>query len=119
MGKEEVNHDLVDDVAKEVIAKGACDVVVVSLGANGAMLVSRDRVIHAIPPVVRRLSTVGAGDSMVAGMILRLSQGADLEDVLKYGVACGTAATINPGTELCRKEDVERLLPKIRLHPVH
>jgi 6-phosphofructokinase 2 len=117
VGKEEVNHDLVDDVARDIIAKGACEVVVVSLGGNGAMLVTKEKIVHAIPPVVKRLSTVGAGDSMVAGMVLALSQNKPLEEVLRFGVACGTAATINPGTELCKKEDVERLLPRVRSNP--
>jgi 6-phosphofructokinase 2 len=46
---------------------------------------------------------------MVAGMVLSLSRGKSYEDVLKYGVACGTAATMNFGTELCKIEDVERI----------
>ena len=63
-----------------------------------------------LPPVVKRKSTVGAGDSMVAGLVLCLSRGASLKEALCYGVASGTAATMNPGTELCKKEDVEKLL---------
>jgi 6-phosphofructokinase 2 len=55
------------------------------------------------------MSTVGAGDSMVAGIILSLSRGMALKEAMKYGVACGTAATLNPGTELCKLEDVEKL----------
>lgn len=119
VGKEEVNHDFVDDVAREIIAKGAGEVVVVSLGSNGAMLVTKDQIFHAVPPVVKRLSTVGAGDSMVAGMVLSLFQNKSLEEVLRFGVACGTAATINPGTELCKKEDVERLLPRVKTAPAY
>jgi 6-phosphofructokinase 2 len=46
---------------------------------------------------------------MVAGVVLSLSRGKDLRDALEYGVACGTAATMNPGTELSKPEDVERL----------
>jgi 6-phosphofructokinase 2 len=115
-GKEEISQDMVDDVAREIIGQNCCQIVVVSLGANGAMLVTKDEIFHAVPPVVKRLSTVGAGDSMVAGMVLSLYREEDLETVLRFGVACGTAATVNPGTELCSKDDVERLLSKVRLY---
>ncbi|MDZ4794055.1 MAG: 1-phosphofructokinase family hexose kinase [Bacteroidota bacterium] len=109
VGKEELNIELVDDVARTVIEKGKCEVVVVSMGPAGAMLVTKDMVQQIIPPAVIRKSTVGAGDSMVAGMVLSLSQNKNLIETVQYGVACGTAATINPGTELCRLEDAEHL----------
>ena len=56
---------------------------------------------------------MGAGDSMVAGFVLTLSQGNIIEDALRYGVACGTAATMNSGTELCNKKDGDALYQKI------
>ena len=67
-----------------------------------------------MPPKVTIHSTVGAGDSMVAGMVLALAKGWDLKDVLGYGVAAGTAATLNPGTELCKKEDTERIFKELK-----
>lgn len=54
-------------------------------------------------------STVGAGDSMVAGIVYSLANRSSLKQALQYGVACGTAATMNPGTELCHKRDADRL----------
>jgi 6-phosphofructokinase 2 len=109
VGKDEVSHESVDEIAKEIISRNCCQAIMVSLGSAGARLITKDEVIQVIPPVVKRLSTVGAGDSMVAGVILTLSRGMDLKEALKYGVACGTAATLNPGTELCKLEDVEKL----------
>lgn len=109
VGKDEVSHESVDEIAKEIISRNCCQAIMVSLGSAGARLITKDEVIQVIPPVVKRLSTVGAGDSMVAGVILSLSRGMDLKEALKYGVACGTAATLNPGTELCKLEDVEKL----------
>lgn len=109
VGKEELNIELVDDMAKIVIEKGNCEVVVVSMGPSGAMLVTRDIAQQIIPPAVIRKSTVGAGDSMVAGMVLSLSRNKTLLEAVQYGVACGTAATMNPGTKLCRPEDAEHL----------
>lgn len=115
VGKEEVHHEMVDDIARDIIKRECCQAVMVSLGAAGAMLITNDETIHAVPPVVKRLSTVGAGDSMVAGVVLSLSEGKSLKEALQYGVAAGTAATQNPGTELCKKQDVERLIRNIRI----
>ena len=64
-------------------------------------------------PKVDVKSTVGAGDSMVAGIVLYLSRGKDIFEAVQYGLACGTAATLNPGTELCKKEDADALFKQI------
>jgi 6-phosphofructokinase 2 len=109
VGQEEVTHEMIEMIAKDVIKRNCCQAVIVSMGAAGAMLVTESEVFHVVPPVVRRLSTVGAGDSMAAGIVLSLSRGKDLKEALRYGVAAGTAATLNPGTELCKLADVERL----------
>lgn len=99
--------------AKQVIEKGNCEVVVVSMGDAGALLVTKEKLIKFSPPPVKRKSTVGAGDSMVAGIVLKLSKDMSLEESVQYGVACGTAATMNAGTELCRLQDVEKLYKAI------
>jgi 6-phosphofructokinase 2 len=108
-GVEEIGADMVEPLAREIINKGNCEVVVVSLGAAGAMLVTRDKSERLPSPTVFKRSTVGAGDSMVAGMVLSLAQEKSLEEMVRYGIASGTAATMNSGTELCRKEDVDSL----------
>lgn len=114
VGSEEISTGMVDDVAATLIENGRSEVVLVSMGAAGAMLVTKQTVKQLSAPVVKRISTVGAGDSMVAGIIMGLSKGFSILESAKYGVASGTAATINPGTELCRLEDVERLYPLIK-----
>ena len=114
LAKEELNIELVDDAAKGVIEKGNCEVVVVSMGPAGAMLVTKEGALQIMPPAVKRKSTVGAGDSMVAGIVLSLTRNKSLTEAVQYGVACGTAATMNPGTELCRKEDAEHLYKLIQ-----
>ena len=81
----------------------------VSLGAAGACLVTREVVEHISAPAVKKHSTVGAGDSMVAGMVFALCQGWPVREAVRMGVACGTAATMNFGTELFHKTDAERL----------
>jgi 6-phosphofructokinase 2 len=114
VGKEEIHAELVDDVARELIDRGACAIVVTSLGPAGALLVTREEVLTIMPPVVKKRSTVGAGDSMVAGMVLSLLRGWPVAEAAKYGVASGTAATMNPGTELCHLSDVEKLFKLIK-----
>jgi 6-phosphofructokinase 2 len=109
IGVESLEMDLVDEAAIELVSKGKSDIVVVSMGPKGAILVTKDVVEQVPAPAVKKLSTVGAGDSMVAGMVHALSQGKSMKEVVRMGVACGTAATMNPGTELFRKEDVDRL----------
>ena len=108
-GKEFLETSEINEAAKKIIDSGRCEAVVVSMGSAGALLMTRMIERNFIPPHVKRMSTVGAGDSMVAGMVFILAQGGSLETAVQYGVASGTAATLNPGTELCRREDVEKL----------
>jgi 6-phosphofructokinase 2 len=113
VGKKELQQAEIKDIAREIIARGKCDVIVVSMGEKGAMLVTKNASEIISPPTVIRKSTVGAGDSMVGGIVFFLSEGRSLVEAVQYGVACGTAATMNPGTELCRKEDADRLFTLI------
>lgn len=112
-GKDELAPNEIIDAGRDLINKGRCEVIIVSMGAAGAMLITKNETHQVIPPPVKRKSTVGAGDSMVAGIVLSLFQKKDLLTATKYGVACGTAATVNSGTQLCKREDVEKLLLEI------
>jgi len=108
-GKEELDFESLTGVARQIIDNGGCEMVVVSMGAGGAMLVAKDIARYITAPPVKKKSTIGAGDSMVAGIILSLFRGEDIIESVKYGVACGTAATMNPGTALCQPEDAARM----------
>lgn len=108
-GKKHLELDEVDDAALEIIHRGKCAVIVVSLGPSGALLVTKDGYEHVPAPTVKKNTTVGAGDSMVAGMVWKLAEGASLKEMVQFGVACGTAATMNSGTQLFNMEDVHRL----------
>ncbi|MES1213942.1 MAG: 1-phosphofructokinase family hexose kinase [Bacteroidota bacterium] len=113
-GKKIVEIEEVPAIAEQLIANGSCEAMVVSLGGAGAMLVTATMKIKITPPPVQQKSTVGAGDSMVAGIVLSLYNHNDLETAVEYGVACGTAATLSEGTGLCKPEDVNRLFAAIR-----
>lgn len=103
-----------DDVAlvafaKELVAGGKCQIVALSLGERGAVLVARNETWSVVPPEIDPKSAVGAGDSFLAALTLDLVRGNDLHHALRYGVAAGTATLLTPGTELCEREDVERI----------
>jgi 6-phosphofructokinase 2 len=114
VGKDYLELDEVDDAARQVLQQGKCEVLIVSRGPAGALLVTKDLHVNVPAPTVKKVSTVGAGDSMVGGMVWQLSQGSSLADMVRFGVACGTAATMNPGTRLFNKEDVMRLFQWIK-----
>lgn len=108
-GVKELDAGSVVDAAKKIIDSGHCEVLVVSMGAAGAILVTAKEYFHEAAPAIKIKSTVGAGDSMVAGMLIALQRKLSWRDVLRYGVAAGTAATMNAGTKLCTREDVEKV----------
>jgi 6-phosphofructokinase 2 len=113
-GKPVTDTVQITAAAKQIIDEKNCSAVVVSMGGAGAVFVSEHHAEKISVPKVALKSTVGAGDSMVAGIVLYLSIGKDLFEAVQYGLACGTAATMNPGTELCKKEDADMLFKQIR-----
>lgn len=109
IGVERLEIDEVNEAAKKIIADGGAEIVVVSLGPQGAVLVTKDEYEFVPAPNVAKKSTVGAGDSMVGGIVWALSQNKSLKEVIRWGVACGSAATMNEGTQLFKFEDANRL----------
>ena len=108
-GVEALDTESAAEAARGIIGAGKCEIVVVSLGPNGAYLVTKDEEEHIAAPAVKKRSTVGAGDSMVAGMVFALCQGRPVREAVRLGVACGSAATMNSGTELFHRQDAEKL----------
>lgn len=105
-----------DDVraaARTLIEEHGVHVVITSLGAGGVIASSADGDWLAHAPPVRVRSAVGAGDSMVAALVVALARGDALDETVRWGVATGTAAVLTEGTQLCRLADVERLYPKV------
>lgn len=108
LDKEEVPH-----AAQQAIRDGFSEIIVVSMGPAGAWLVSNEKKYFVAAPSVEKKSTVGAGDSMVAGIIHMLQKKQSLKNALAFGVACGTAATMNEGTQLFNRNEVEKLYSSI------
>lgn len=98
--------------AREVLDSGV-GVVAVTLGERGALVVTSSSVIHTLTPAVEVHSKVGAGDSFLAGFVHALSRGESLEAAARLATAAGTAAVIHEGTQLCRREDVDRLAVQV------
>lgn len=94
---------------RELIERGVAEIVVLSLGGEGAVLASREGIERFAALNVPVCSAVGAGDSMVGAIVLALARGWPLREAVRYGIAAGSATIMRPGTELCRAEDVERL----------
>lgn len=97
------------EAAQQLIHEGQAQVVALSLGEDGALLVTADQALRAKGVAVKVASSIGAGDSFVGGMIWALSRSDDLEQAFRYGMASGAAALLSAGTALCQPADVERL----------
>lgn len=114
--RELVQPDDVRNAAQEIIRSGKAHRVVVSLGAQGALAVDANSCVQVVPPPIKSQSTVGAGDSMVGAMALKLAENADLKTMVRYGVAAGSAATINQGTRLCSRDNTQKIFDYLQQH---
>ncbi len=109
--------DSIDAVVAEArgLQAGGIDYVCVSLGGEGAVLVGEQLALHALPPRVTVRSSVGAGDSMVAGLVAGFAQDLPVEEILRLAVACSAGTVRHPGTELFFAEELAALKPEIHL----
>lgn len=109
------NDAEIESAARTALDNGRVEALAVSLGAQGAVLVERGTpAVWYRPPIGwTTVSTVGAGDAMVAGITAGLIEGRALTDAVRLGVAAGTATTATPGTSLCRGSDAHRLEEQI------
>jgi 6-phosphofructokinase 2 len=95
--------------AAQLVEQSGVEAVIVSMGASGAVFADRNEVRRIAAPAVPVLSHIGAGDSMVAGIVVALARGERLENAVRYGVAAGTAAVTTAGHHLCSAADTDRL----------
>lgn len=109
-----------DQVAacRSLLERGCAEMVALTLGDRGALLVTRDRVLRAQAVPIKPVSVVGAGDSFLGAMVWSLACGHAIEDAFRYGMAAGSAALLTPGTELCRREDAERLAGEVKVQAI-
>jgi 6-phosphofructokinase 2 len=103
------------DACRKLTAGGRAEIVALTLGDQGALLVTDKKVWRAQPMKIEVASTVGAGDSFLGGMVAALAAGKPLEEAFRIAVAASMAAVMSPGTELSHEADVKRLLPQIQI----
>ena len=114
LGRELPTEEAIIEAALDLLEMGI-EVLVISRGKDGILAATNGSLFRAVPPPVKVRSAVGAGDCTIAGLALKLAYGEPLIEACRLAVAMGTAAVLTPGTELCRRADVERLLPQIKV----
>ena len=102
------------DFAKDLLSKGI-ENVMISLGEKGALLVNANGAFTAIPPAIDALSTIGAGDSTIAGFIAAYSEGKDSAEMLRVAVSFGSAACMLEGTTPPTKENVAEIYKDVKV----
>jgi 6-phosphofructokinase 2 len=112
-GRELEDEEAQVAVAQRAISEGCCEVVALSLERGGTVVITAEGSAFVRAPTVPIRSKVGAGDSMVAGVVLGLARGLELMDAIRFGVAAASAAVMTKGTELCRREDTERIYERM------
>lgn len=114
VGRELEDDDDILAAAREMLGRCKIEILVVSLGAGGVLMITGNQATFVRAPTVPIRSKIGAGDSAVAGMTLGMVRGFSLLDSIRFGVAAGAAAVMTPGTGLCRREDAERLFAQMQ-----
>ncbi len=117
LGHMPKSKDPMLDAADHIHRLGV-EIVVLSQGERGAVMVTSHGAWRAYPPALAANSTIGTGDAMVAGMVAVMSRGGSPEEALRLGSAAGAAAALTVGTQPCRQADVVRLLPRVQVHPI-
>lgn len=106
------------DVARKIIGDGSVDVICITLGKEGALIVDKDDAYFspALPVAVK--STQGAGDSVIAGFCMAFEQGLGVRDMLRYGCAMSHGSITREGTLMCRKEDFDLYVGQVEVFPL-
>jgi 6-phosphofructokinase 2 len=116
MGVANPDQNSCVEAARQIVTSGNADIVALTLGADGAILVSRDLALQALPPPVKVMGTVGAGDSFLGVLVLNLARRQSLIDAFRRAIAAGSAALASAGTGLCSPELVEELTPQVKVN---
>ncbi|MBD98569.1 MAG: phosphofructokinase [Verrucomicrobia bacterium] len=112
--ESDISKERAIELSQHLIEKEMTEIVVLSLGAKGAILLTESELIEMEAPKVEAMSAVGAGDSMVAGICLALQRKDSMKDLLRLAIACGSATAKTDGTELCDRTSVEELFNLIQ-----
>lgn len=103
---------------RSLVESGRAEMVALTMGEQGALLVTSHQVFRGQAVPIKPISVVGAGDSFLGAMIWSLACGHPIEHAFRYGIAAGSAALLMPGTEMCRRQDVELLVGEVKVQPI-
>ncbi len=95
--------------ARQLVDSGRAQIVALTLGERGALLVTSDETIRVPALTVTVSSATGAGDSFLAGLLIALRRGDTLRDAARLAQAAASATLLSSGTALCDAQEVERL----------
>lgn len=112
VGAELATVDDIRAAAAAIVREGRAEIVTVTMGHRGALLVHKEGSLYVPAIPVGAVSAVGAGDSFLAAMLFRLANGAAVEEAFRFAMAAGTAAVCTPGTEMCHPDDIPRFLDR-------
>jgi 6-phosphofructokinase 2 len=105
--------------AREIVNRGSAEIVAVTMGAAGALVVTRHRTYRLKSPKVEAHSAVGAGDAFVGAMTLAIAEGRPLDDCLMFATAAGAATALTPVAKVCARPDVMRLYEQVKRDHAH
>ena len=117
LGREVTDFSEVTWEAKELHYRGIANTMI-SLGSRGALLACDDGIFVATPPLIKAVSTIGAGDSTIGGFLAATKMGKPPREALRYAVACGTASCLTEGTRPPRLSDVEIIRGQVRIEQI-
>ncbi|MCC3865451.1 1-phosphofructokinase [Terrisporobacter petrolearius] len=110
-----------EEVIKNAIKlrESGIELVVVSLGSDGALLVCKDGVYHGKPPKIEVVNTVGCGDSMVAAFAVAMERGYSNIDSLKYAISISAANAMTFSTGSFNSEDVDNIFENTQIKKIY
>ena len=103
---------------RELTADGRAEIVALTLGEHGAILVTAERAWQAPPMAIEAVSTVGAGDSFLGGLVAALASGKPLDEAFRVAIAAASASVLTAGTGLCQPQDVKRILAEVTIREI-
>ncbi len=91
------------------ISTSATENILISLGKEGALLINKSQTRFFQAPTIEQKNSVGAGDSLLAGVIFKLAEGQSIENSIEFGILCGAATAMQDQHHFCTMETIEKL----------
>lgn len=117
LGRELNDEQAIAAAAQQLVADGSKQVMV-SMGGDGAILATAEGTWRLHQPTVEVVSTVGAGDSVVATLAFAQNRCMELLEAARLAMAVGAATVMRPGTEPARKQDIDALIDQVTVEPI-